>query len=206
MTPPRTVLDAINEAGLPVVGVGKTWDLFGGSGITESLPTKSNADGMDKTQAAWREMRQGLVFTNLVDFDTDYGHRRDAPGYARALVEFDRWLGEFLPAMREEDLLIITADHGNDPTYKGTDHTREQVPLLVVHGGRAKDLGLRRTFADVAATLAEFLRVPDGWPVGESVVGRGVRPKDSRPPDVPHFRTPLLDPSAKADPRSRPRV
>ena len=206
MTPPLTVLVAIAEAGLPVVGVGKTGDLFAGSGVTESFPTRSNADGMDKTRAAWQAMRDGLVFTNLVDFDTEYGHRRDAEGYARALVEFDRWLARFLPSVRDDDLLIITADHGNDPTYKGTDHTREEVPLLVKHGGRAKDLGLRRTFADVAATLAEFLRAPGGWPVGESFIARGVRAKDGRPPDAPHIRTPVLDPSVKTDPRSRPRV
>jgi len=168
MLPPRTVLDAIREAGLPVRAIGKTADLFAGRGITESHPTTCNADGMAKTTMVWSGMDGGLLFVNLVDFDTLYGHRRDAAGYAAALVEFDHWLAGFMPAVRQDDLLVITADHGNDPTFRGTDHTRERVPLLVCHGGKCPDLGCRETFADVAATLAEFLQLPARWVRGSS--------------------------------------
>jgi phosphopentomutase len=160
------VLDAISDAGLPVRAVGKIADLFAGRGITESYPTVSNADGMARTANVWADTREGLVFTNLVDFDTVFGHRRDPAGYVKALVEFDAWLAGFLPAVHDDDLLIITADHGTDPTFRGTDHTRERVALLLRHGGRCEDLGCRDTFADVAATLAEFLQLPEPWPTG----------------------------------------
>ena len=166
MQPPRTVLNAVGEAGLPVKGVGKIFDLFAGAGITESHPTESNADGMRRTDAVWRQTDRGLVFTNLVDFDAAYGHRRDVSGYARALAEFDDWLGGFLAVCRPEDLFIVTADHGNDPTFRGTDHTREEVPVMVRHAGRAEDLGRRQTLADVAATLAAYFGLPESWPVG----------------------------------------
>jgi phosphopentomutase len=166
MPPPRTVLNALVDAGVPVKAVGKTSDLFAGSGISESHPTESNADGMRVTERVWRETTDGLVFTNLVDFDAVFGHRRDPDGYARALVEFDEWLAGFLSSVGHDDLLIVTADHGNDPTFRGTDHTREQVPLLVRFRGRAADLGTRDTFADVAATLAGFFRVAERWPIG----------------------------------------
>ena len=169
MRPPRTVLDAVRDAGLPVVGVGKTGDLFAGQGLSESHPTESNADGMARTAAAWRGMREGLLFTNLVDFDTAYGHRRDVAGYARALAEFDAWLGGLLGDVRPDDLLILTADHGNDPTFRGTDHTREEVPVLAVHQGRGDALGVRDGFSDVAASLAVFFGVR-GWGVGRAFV------------------------------------
>jgi phosphopentomutase len=173
MKPPRTVLNAIAESDLPVKSIGKVFDLFAGEGITESHPTDSNADGMRQTAEVWARTDAGLVFTNLVDFDTVYGHRRDPAGYADALVEFDRWLAGFLPACRDDDLLILTAHHGNDPTVRGTDHTRERVPLLARHPGRSVDLGDRETFADVAATLAAFLAVPGGWPAaGTSFLGQ----------------------------------
>ncbi|HWE93537.1 MAG TPA: phosphopentomutase [Tepidisphaeraceae bacterium] len=159
MHPPGTVLDAISEAGIPVTGIGKISDLFDGAGISASYPTADNDEGMREIADIWRRTREGLVFANLVDFDAVYGHRRDAEGYARALAEFDRWLGEFLPRCREDDLLVITADHGNDPTFRGTDHTREEVPVLVGHRALAGDLGCRDTFADVAATLALFFGV-----------------------------------------------
>jgi phosphopentomutase len=159
MHPPGTVLDAISEAGIPVTGIGKISDLFDGAGICASRPTADNDEGMREIENVWRRTREGLVFANLVDFDTAYGHRRDSEGYARALAEFDRWLGGFLPHCGGDDLLVITADHGNDPTFRGTDHTREEVPILVGHGGLAGDLGCRDTFADVAATLALFLGV-----------------------------------------------
>jgi len=167
MRPPPTVLNAINDAGLPVRAIGKIADLFAGQGITETHPTESNADGMRITEAVWRDTESGLVFTNLVDFDTLYGHRRDPQGYARALREFDDWLGGFLPACKAEDLVIITADHGNDPTFRGTDHTREEVPLLVLHKSRRDALGTRESFADIATTLAEFFGLPP-WPTGAS--------------------------------------
>jgi phosphopentomutase len=169
MLPPRTVLDALAEAGLPVTAIGKTADLFAGRGITQSHPTGSNAEGMQTIAEVWRMMREGMVFANLVDFDTEYGHRRDPPGYARALLEFDAWLAGFLPACTPEDLLLITADHGNDPTHHGTDHTREEVPLLLCHGGRHDALGTRDGFGDVAATLAAFHGI--AWPSGRSCLG-----------------------------------
>ncbi len=167
MRPPPTVLDAISAAGIPVVAVGKTADLFAGQGITETHPTESNAEGMQRIAELWRDMGAGLVFANLVDFDTVHGHRRDPEGYARALAEFDTWLGGFLPECRTDDLVIITADHGNDPTFHGTDHTREEVPLLVLHGARCGALGTRESFADVAATLAEFFSI-GSWRTGAS--------------------------------------
>jgi phosphopentomutase len=166
LLPPRTVLNAITDTGLPVHGVGKISDIFAGQGITDSTPTKSNAEGMAIIERLWRETERGLIFANLVDFDMLFGHRRNVAGYAQALAEFDAWLPKLLPAFSAEDLLIITADHGNDPTWRGTDHTREDVPLLVRHGGRAEPLGTRATFADVAASLGAFFDAH--WPVGES--------------------------------------
>ena len=171
MQPPRTVLNAISEAGLPVIGVGKISDIFAGSGVTESFPTASNAEGMQRIEELWRGRRDGLIFANLVDFDMHFGHRRDVAGYAQALQEFDVWLGDFLPQISGDDLVIITADHGNDPTFRGTDHTREQVPLFVLDGWKPRDLGTRETFADVAATLAEFFAIP-AWRAGTSFLDR----------------------------------
>ena len=167
MKPPRTVLDAVSEAGLPVIGVGKISDIFAGQGVTESFPTASNAEGMRQIDVLWTAQRDGLIFANLVDFDMLFGHRRDVAGYARALEEFDQWLGGFLPNFEPNDLVIITADHGNDPTFRGTDHTREQVPLFVLDDGEPRDLGTRQTFADVAATLAGHFGLAQ-WPVGTS--------------------------------------
>ncbi|MDB5378257.1 MAG: DeoB [Rubritepida sp.] len=165
MRPPRSILDAISEAGLAVTSVGKIADLFAGQGITEAYPTGSNAEGMQVTEALWQRTETGLIFTNLVDFDTLYGHRRDVAGYAAALAEFDAWLAGLLPQCSAEDLVIITADHGNDPTHRGTDHTREEVPLLVLQGNRAAPLGTRDGFADVAASLAIAFGLPP-WPCG----------------------------------------
>lgn len=165
MRPPRTVLNAIVESGLPVKAIGKTYDLFAGEGITESNPTRSNRDGFEQIEHFWNRTESGLVFANLLDFDTRYGHRRDPAGFAGALEEFDRWLTGFLPFCGAHDLVVITADHGTDPTFKGTDHTREQVPLLVLHANAVCDLGTRKTFADVAASLAVFFQLP-AWPVG----------------------------------------
>lgn len=168
LRPPRTVLDAISESGHSVTAIGKVSDLFDGRGITESLPTKSNAGGMRQIEEVWESAGNSLVFATLVDFDTLFGHRRDPIGYARALAEFDQWLAHFLPRCQVDDLLIITADHGNDPTYRGTDHTREEVPLLVRQGKRSTDLGLRSTFADVAATLSEWFGIQEPWSGGRS--------------------------------------
>lgn len=160
--PGKTMLDAISLAGQDCIAVGKIYDIFAGQGTTEHVYNKSNADGMDHTVDYARRDFHGLCFVNLVDFDMLYGHRRDIPGYARALTEFDTWLGGFLPQLGEEDVVMITADHGCDPAYTATtDHTREYVPLIVL-GKRVKpvNLGTRRTFADIAATVTEMLGVP----------------------------------------------
>ena len=170
MRPPPTVLDAIRARGWPVTGIGKTADLFAGQGFDASHPTASNAEGMRAIEGVWRDTRQGLVFANLLDFDTLFGHRRDPEGYAAALRAFDTWLGGFLSACTPEDLVIVTADHGNDPCFQGTDHTREEVPLLLLHQGRCDALGTRDGFGDVAATLAEFFAVAD-WTTGRSCLG-----------------------------------
>jgi len=171
IVPPPTVLNAISDAGLTVHSVGKIADIFADSGITDSSPTASNEEGMKTIEELWQRFDSGLVFANLVDFDAVFGHRRDVAGYANALEAFDRWLGEFLFHVDEEDLMIITADHGNDPTWRGTDHTREEVPLLVLHGRKTGPVGTRRTYADVAATLAEFFEL-GRWSVGESFLRR----------------------------------
>ena len=153
-----TVLDALSRAGRDVIGVGKISDIFGGRGLTRSLgANESNADGMAKTTALLAEDFTGLAFINLVDGDMIYGHRRDIPGYARAMQEFDDWLAGFLPAMREGDVLMITADHGCDPGAEGTDHTREYVPLLVYGKKIAPvNLGTYPTFAMLGATIADI--------------------------------------------------
>ena len=160
--PAKTMLDAISEAGLDCLAVGKIHDIFAGQGDTEHVFNKSNADGMAHTDDYAARDFHGLCFVNLVDFDMLYGHRRDIDGYARALTEFDRWLGAFLPKLGKEDILMITADHGCDPSYTATtDHTREYVPLLVL-GKAVKpvNLGTRGSFADIAATVTELLGVP----------------------------------------------
>ena len=161
MRPPATVLNRLEAAGVETIGVGKIRDIFSGSGITRAIPTKDNAEGCAAMDQLLAEAPQNprLIFTNLVDFDSLFGHRRDPAGYARALREFDDWFGTLLPRLDEETLLIITADHGNDPTWSGTDHTRERVPLLVKRPGVARNLGARSGFADVAATLAEWFGV-----------------------------------------------
>ncbi|RAP76453.1 phosphopentomutase [Paenibacillus montanisoli] len=167
--PAPTVLNAMKDGGFDVIAVGKIDDIFVGEGITEALHTKSNDDGVEKTIAALDRPFKGLLFTNLVDFDSLYGHRRDPQGYAGALEAFDRSIPELTKRLGDRDLLIVTADHGNDPTYSGTDHTREYVPLLAF-GPSFKSpgsLGVRSTFADVAATIADNFGVkrPDN---GES--------------------------------------
>ena len=160
--PKQTMLDAIKAAGLDTLAVGKIYDIFAGQGTTEHLFNKSNADGMAHTDDYAARDFHGLCFVNLVDFDMQYGHRRDVDGYANALTEFDTWLGQFLPKLGDEDLVMITADHGCDPAYTATtDHTREYVPLVVLGKQvRPVNLGTRKSFADIAATVTELLNVP----------------------------------------------
>lgn len=155
--PEATVLNTLKDSGLDVIAVGKIDDIFCSEGVTEALPTKSNEDGVEKTLAALGRPFKGMLFTNLVDFDSLFGHRRDPGGYAGALEAFDRSLPKLAELVSDKDLLIITADHGNDPTYTGTDHTREYVPLLVYSPAFTTpgSLGVRFTFADVAATIAD---------------------------------------------------
>ena len=167
MKPPHTLLNALCDAGVEVVGIGKISDIFAGQGVTESHPTASNAEGMNRIAELWPQADNSLLFANLVDFDMLYGHRRDVAGYAGALENFDAWLGRFLSDVGSEDLVIITADHGNDPTFHGTDHTREEVPLFVLHARNVRNLGTRETFADVAATLTDYFGV-DRWTAGSS--------------------------------------
>ena len=159
--PAKTMLDAIKEAGLDSIAVGKIHDIFAGYGDTEYVYNKSNANGMEHAANYAKQAFTGLCFVNLVDFDMLYGHRRDIDGYANALTEFDRWLGDFLPTLSDDDLVMVTADHGCDPAYTATtDHTREYVPLLVLGKKvRPKNLGTRKTFADIAATVTELLGV-----------------------------------------------
>lgn len=153
----KTVMDTLKEEGYASIAIGKIKDIFDGQGVTEAIRTTDNDDGMDKFIDMLSEDFKGLSFTNLVDFDAQYGHRRNAEGYAKALEEFDARLTEVFEKLKEDDLLILTADHGNDPAAPGTDHTREHVPLLVYskkckgHG----ELPLRKTFADLGATIAE---------------------------------------------------
>lgn len=159
--PGDTVLDAIKAAGLDCIGVGKINDIFAGRGITEFVRTKSNADGMEKTFGYAQKDFHGLCFVNLVDFDMVYGHRNDVEGYAGALTQFDRQLGQLLPMLREDDLLIITADHGCDPSTPSTDHSREHVPMVAWSKGikAGANLGTRETYAHIAATVADYLGV-----------------------------------------------
>ena len=167
--PKETLLDAVKAAGLDSIGVGKIYDIFAGRGTTEHVYNKSNADGMNHTGNFAARDFHGLCFVNLVDFDMQFGHRRDPEGYANALNEFDAWLGEFVKNLGEDDLVMITADHGCDPAYTATtDHTREYVPLLML-GKRVRpvNLGTRTSFADIAATVAQLLDVTFDTP-GES--------------------------------------
>jgi phosphopentomutase len=156
-----TVLDHAKDAGFDVQAVGKIVDIFNGQGITEDVHTKSNMDGIDKTLDYLATDSKGIIFTNLVDFDAKFGHRRNVAGYKEALEETDARIPELLAALRDDDIVIFTADHGNDPGYKGTDHTREYVPILV-YGKQVKagvNLGTRKTFADIAATVADILKI-----------------------------------------------
>lgn len=162
LKPPKpTILDRIKKAGLEVVGVGKIHDLYAGQGLTQSLHSDDNQGGMANILDAWPKLSQGLLMANLVEFDMTWGHRNDAPGFYKGLQDFDAWLPVLLEAMAEDDILIITADHGNDPTTISTDHSREYVPLLVYGPGVKSgiNLGIRKSFSDIAATLAEMFEI-----------------------------------------------
>ena len=163
VTPPGdTILDMIKNAGKMVYAIGKIHDIFNGKGVVKSVHTTSNMDGIDKTIEAMREDFEGLIFTNLVDFDAKYGHRRDPEGYARCIEEFDARLPEIMKEMVNDDVLMICADHGNDPTAPGTDHTREYIPIIT-WGHTLKygaEIGIRDSFGDIGATICELLRVP----------------------------------------------
>ncbi|MBQ1893303.1 MAG: phosphopentomutase [Clostridia bacterium] len=163
-----TILDALSEKGLDVVGIGKIEDIFAHRGITTVDHTKNNPDGIEATLRFLREGKGDFVFTNLVDTDMLYGHRNDVEGYGAALEYFDAKLPDILAAMTEDDLLIITADHGCDPCYPGTDHTREYIPILALVGrGKPAELGTRNSFADIGATVYEYL-TGEKWRCGDS--------------------------------------
>ncbi len=170
----KTALNALKDAGLSVISVGKIFDIFDGEGLTESNKSKSSVHGMEQTIEIAKRDFEGLCYVNLVDFDALWGHRRDVAGYAKELEKFDEKLGELLPLLREDDLLILTADHGNDPTHTGTDHTRERVPFLAYSpsmqgAGRLPD---GECFALIGATIADNfgIRMPEGT-IGKSVLG-----------------------------------
>ncbi|MEX1139621.1 MAG: phosphopentomutase [Bacteroidota bacterium] len=161
--PSDTVVDLLERDGIETVGIGKVTDLFAGRGFTRTIHTKTNAAGVEAIVKEGKAVSSGFIMANLVDFDMLYGHRQDPEGFGRALEEFDRSLPEILGALNGQDLLILTADHGNDPTDASTDHSREYVPLLVTSpaGGKGVDLGTRQTFADAGKTVADFFEVPN---------------------------------------------
>jgi len=171
ITPPsETYLDRIKDAGHATVAVGKIRDIFDGKGITEHLPAPPDDNAkFDAILEALDHMKSGLIFANLVDFDAKYGHRRDPEGMAGNIMRFDDRLPELLDTLTEEDLVIITADHGNDPTFRGTDHTRERVPLLIVGIG-PRDLGVSEGFSDVGATVATWLGVDQSELPGNTLI------------------------------------
>ncbi|MCD7894135.1 MAG: phosphopentomutase [Erysipelotrichaceae bacterium] len=167
----KTVLDSLKENGFDVIGVGKIPDIFVDKGITRKVKTVSNHDGMIKTTEIAKEDFTGLAFINLVDFDAVYGHRRNPEGYGKAIEEFDEQLNDLLAQLKDDDLLMITADHGNDPTYKGTDHTRENVPLIIYSKSLEKPhhLGLLKSYAVMGATIADNFEVENPG-IGESLL------------------------------------
>jgi phosphopentomutase len=169
----KTVLDALKQNGYDVISVGKIYDIFAGEGLTASNKSKSSVHGMEQTIELAKTDFEGLCFTNLVDFDALWGHRRDVAGYGKEIEQFDVKLGELLQCMNEDDLIVLTADHGNDPTYRGTDHTREKVPFLAWSPSMEKGglLPEQETFAVVGATVAENFGVemPEGC-IGSSIL------------------------------------
>ncbi len=160
--PEKTLLDIAKDSGLDVIGIGKIKDIFNGQGITNSVHTSDNMEGIDRTIEFLKRKSQGIIFTNLVDFDSKYGHRRNPIGYKTALEEMDARLPEIFKNLKDNDIMIISADHGNDPTFKGTDHTREYIPILVYGKFVINNinLGTRETFADIAATISDILGIP----------------------------------------------
>ncbi|WP_342406441.1 phosphopentomutase [Brevibacillus sp. FSL K6-2834] len=168
-----TVMNRLQDAGLASIAIGKISDIYADEGVTKAIRTKDNMDGVDQLLGTMKESFTGLSFVNLVDFDAKFGHRRDPEGYGKALMEFDARIPELISSLGEEDLLIITADHGNDPVHHGTDHTREYVPLLVYHKGIAtgSHLGIRSTFADIGATIADNFGVQPPA-IGESFLSK----------------------------------
>ncbi len=165
-----TILERLVDNNVPVYAVGKIEDIFAHRGITESVHTGNNADSQAMAEKWTREKSSGFIIANFIDYDMLYGHRRDAKGYARSLEQTDQWLATYLPLIGPNDMLMLTADHGNDPTFEGTDHTREYVPLLVYRPGEANEnLGIRRGFYDIAQSLAKFFSIP-AIPRGASFV------------------------------------
>lgn len=169
----KTMMEYLLDQNIPTLGIGKIWNIYNGKGISRSIETHDNADGLKTLLQVLDSEKKGLLFLNLIDFDMNYGHRRDPVGYARALEEFDRFIPTLEQKLTSSDLVIVTSDHGNDPTYKGTDHTREHVPLLAFRPGhRAQSLGDRSSFSDIGQTILEALtskrnRLPHGesfWP------------------------------------------
>lgn len=170
LVPPiDTTLDLMNSAGKTVLGVGKIEDIFAGKGITKAIHTKDNMDGVDQTLIAMKEQKEGLIFTNLVEFDSTWGHRNDIEGYAKGLMDFDARLPEIYALMEPDDILFINADHGCDPTTESTDHSREYIPFLAYGEGlkQGVNLGVRKSFADIGQTINEIFGLPK-LPIGES--------------------------------------
>ena len=158
LPPDYNLLHRLRDQNYDVWAVGKIEDIFAGSGITRAIHTKNNMDGVDVTVRLMKEKSHGLIFTNLVEFDSSWGHRRDAAGYGKGLEDFDARLPEIIGAMNDDDILIINADHGCDPTFKGTDHTREYIPVLVYGKNiRPVNFGTRNCFADIGQTIAEYV-------------------------------------------------
>lgn len=165
LIPPKNMLNYLQENGKDIIAVGKINDIFAGSGVTEKYYTKSNDEGMEKTTELLEKDFTGLCFVNLVDFDMLYGHRNNVDGYAKAYTEVDKWLKKFITKLKEDDVLMITADHGCDPATPSTDHSREYIPLLV-YGKNIKpvNLGIRETFADIGKTITQFWNIPNNLP------------------------------------------
>ena len=175
--PQNTIADVLQERGFDTISVGKIFDIFAGKGFSESNPTPNNAGGMAMTDEIAARDFKGLCFTNLVDFDMVFGHRNNIAGYAQALTEFDAWLGGFMERMGDDDICIITADHGCDPATPSTDHSREHTPMLIFGKSirEGVDLGTRATFADIGATVLEALGITDGGIAGESFYSQVAR-------------------------------
>ena len=177
LPPANTIADVLQERGYETISVGKIFDIFAGKGFSESNPTPNNAGGMAKTDEIFARDFKGLCFTNLVDFDMVFGHRNNIAGYAQALTEFDAWIGGFMERMHDDDICIITADHGCDPATPSTDHSREHTPMLIFGKSIRKgvNLGTRASFADIGATILESFGITDGGIAGESFYSQVVK-------------------------------